>query len=74
MAISPYNVWTLLSIINEGAKENTAAQLEHVLGIPSDENKKMFLLQFQNMSQIFSVSLDLSKGCKWGFATNFAQV
>ncbi|KAK9708948.1 Serpin (serine protease inhibitor) [Popillia japonica] len=34
LAISPYTVWTAMSIVNEGAMRNTAAQLENVLYIP----------------------------------------
>ncbi|GJQ82831.1 SRPN8 [Trypoxylus dichotomus] len=35
LAISPYTVWTAMSIVNEGSRGNTAAQLERTLSIPA---------------------------------------
>lgn len=48
VAISPYTVWSLLSIIAEGARENTARQLENTLKIPQD--KTALRKNFQNFS------------------------
>ncbi|KAJ3639295.1 hypothetical protein Zmor_002660 [Zophobas morio] len=64
LALSPYTVWTLLSIIDEGAKDNTAKQLETVLRIPDASGKSAFRNNFRNLSNIVSakdsgVNLDI---------------
>jgi serine protease inhibitor len=64
LALSPYTVWTLLSIVDEGAGGNTAKQLEAILRIPGGSNKDAFRRQFNNMTDILSkkdqgVNLDI---------------
>ncbi|EFA11609.1 serine protease inhibitor 77Ba [Tribolium castaneum] len=64
LALSPYTVWTLLSIIDEGAKDKTAKQMESVLRIPSFPDKAMFRNSFKNLSALLSekddgVNLDI---------------
>ncbi|KAJ8938873.1 hypothetical protein NQ318_008023 [Aromia moschata] len=48
VAISPYTVWSLMTILNEGVMDNTARQLENALGIPMD--KTPVRSSFQNLS------------------------
>ncbi|RZB41080.1 leukocyte elastase inhibitor-like, partial [Asbolus verrucosus] len=55
LIISPYPIWTLLSIIDEGARGNTATQLENVLRIPGSPNKNNFRYDFTNMSNILAI-------------------
>ncbi|XP_060515822.1 serine protease inhibitor 77Ba [Cylas formicarius] len=50
IALSPYTVWTLLTIVSEGALENTARQLDAVLRLPS--NKNAIRSSFQNLSRL----------------------
>ncbi|KRT84227.1 hypothetical protein AMK59_735 [Oryctes borbonicus] len=35
LAISPYTVWMAMSIVSDGARGNTAAELEHTLSLPA---------------------------------------
>lgn len=37
--ISPFSVWSLLTVMAEGSKANTLAQIQNSLGIPADVNK-----------------------------------
>lgn len=65
IALSPYTVWTLLSIISEGARGNTAKELNYGLNIPSD--KTQFRNDFKALSSVLSsltpgVTLELSNG------------
>lgn len=70
LAISPYTVWSLLSIIAEGANGNTALQLEQVLMLPS--NKELFRRNYKSLTkyllqQTEGVQLDLNSAI---FTTN----
>ncbi|KAF5304509.1 hypothetical protein FQR65_LT07936 [Abscondita terminalis] len=63
LAISPYTVWSLLSIIAEGANGNTASQLEQVLMLP--RNKDLFRRNYKSFTkylvqQADGVQLDLN--------------
>ncbi|KAF2882755.1 hypothetical protein ILUMI_23419 [Ignelater luminosus] len=65
LAISPYTVWSLMTIIAEGARGNTARQLEDVLKIPSNENKDLFRHNYKSLTKYLlqradSVQLDIS--------------
>lgn len=65
LAISPYTVWSLLSIIDEGAQDNTARQLEDVLKIPPNTNKDTFRRSYKSLMKYLlesaeSVQLDLA--------------
>lgn len=54
IALSPYTIWSLLNIIREGALENTAVELENVLGIPSNQDKDLFRRNFQMLGKYLS--------------------
>ncbi|KAI4464443.1 serine protease inhibitor serpin [Holotrichia oblita] len=53
LAISPYTVWVAMSIVNEGAMRNTAAQLESTLYIPPNNgtDRDAFRRQQQRLVQ-----------------------
>ncbi|XP_018569245.1 serine protease inhibitor 77Ba [Anoplophora glabripennis] len=48
VAISPYTVWSLMNILAEGSRNNTARQLENALRIPQD--KTALRKNFQNFT------------------------
>ncbi|GJQ67999.1 SRPN8 [Trypoxylus dichotomus] len=48
LALSPYTIWNVMAIINEGANKNTEAELERVLGIPSNATLRG---QFRKLQQ-----------------------
>lgn len=63
LALSPYTVWSLLTIIAEGANGNTAKQLEQALGIPG--NKEPFRRTYKSFTKYLQqksedVQLDLN--------------
>ncbi|KAB0801412.1 hypothetical protein PPYR_05766 [Photinus pyralis] len=63
LALSPYTVWSLLTVIAEGANGNTAKELEQSLGIPP--NKEPFRRNYKSFSKYLQqkskdVQLDLS--------------
>ncbi|XP_044765721.1 serine protease inhibitor 77Ba-like [Coccinella septempunctata] len=65
LALSPYTVWSLLSIISEGARGNTLKELETVLNIPYDKTEfrneyKQLRGTLQNTT--VGVTLELSSG------------
>jgi len=51
LALSPYTVWSLLTIIAEGARGETARQLEDVLHIPSLDNKDLFRRNYKSLTK-----------------------
>ncbi|KAL3289595.1 hypothetical protein HHI36_023008 [Cryptolaemus montrouzieri] len=65
LALSPYTVWSLLSIITEGARENTASELEAALEIPKDKSKfreEYGVLRKTLLKPTEGVTLELSSG------------
>ncbi|KRT79823.1 hypothetical protein AMK59_7056 [Oryctes borbonicus] len=48
LALSPYTIWNVMAIINEGARKNTELQLERTLGIPSNRTLRE---QFRKLQQ-----------------------
>lgn len=56
LALSPYTVWSLLSIIAEGAKDNTAQELDKVLGLPS--NKESFRRNYKSLTKYLQEKAD----------------
>lgn len=57
VALSPYTVWTLLTIIHEGAQGETARQLETVLNLPSRISKEMFRKNYKSYYKYLTVIL-----------------
>ncbi|XP_045481237.1 serine protease inhibitor 77Ba-like [Harmonia axyridis] len=65
LALSPYTVWSLLSIIAEGARGNTSKELENVLQISNEKNE--FRNEFKQLkgtlqNKTVGVTLELSSG------------
>ncbi|KAK9889243.1 hypothetical protein WA026_004520 [Henosepilachna vigintioctopunctata] len=65
LALSPYTVWSLLSIIAEGSRGNTARELEISLNIPSE--KTQFRKEYKSLQGLLqnktpNVTLELSSG------------
>lgn len=65
LAISPYTIWSLLSIIAEGARENTLRQIEDVLQLPFSDNKDLFRRSYKSFTKYLlqsepNVELELS--------------
>lgn len=57
--LGPYTVWSLLAILSEGARGNTAAQLNSVLQIPA--NKDSFRRSFRSLKTLLTVRYTLLK-------------
>lgn len=65
IAFSPFTVWNLLAIIEEGARGNTAKQLETSLQIPNDRNvvrNNYRSLRNSLLKQTPGVELEISNG------------
>ncbi|XP_017777866.1 PREDICTED: antichymotrypsin-2-like isoform X2 [Nicrophorus vespilloides] len=71
IALSPFTIWTLLTIISEGANKNTLRELENSLGIPAAD-KSVFRNNFRALSSDLKrnadgVTLDITNAI---FTTN----
>ncbi|XP_022914930.1 serine protease inhibitor 77Ba-like [Onthophagus taurus] len=54
LALSPQTIWSLMAIVTEGARNNTAKELEYALGIPASEfEKDRFRKLYRRMSDYF---------------------
>lgn len=61
IVLSPYTVWMAMSIVNEGARGNTAAELSRALFIPTNESdRKPFRELQQRLTEAIKVSFLVS--------------
>ncbi|XP_018320664.1 serine protease inhibitor 77Ba isoform X2 [Agrilus planipennis] len=65
IALAPYPVWSLLTILAEGARDETERQLEETLSIPSGKDRAQFRKSFKTLKKYLKqksdgIELDIS--------------